>query len=382
MKKLRNTNNNKVNLLVDHQSFSLQNYGGITTYFVGLLNDFNLLKLNFKLSVLVSSNQFVNLFKKQIYFRFSDWTVRRLMKYIYFTINSLYTLFILKTNKINIYHATYFEDFYLKFIKNISLVITIYDCSYEELGSSEKWFKRVIEKRKKVIKRADAIIAISESVKQDILKYYNIDETKITVIPLFSPITKNNAKYKSAYSLAGKNRYILFIGTRSFNKNFDRFIEAYTKISVSNPNIKLICAGGGKFTPLELEMINKLGIEKNVIYKDYKVDSDLIPYYKGAEVFVFPTLKEGFGIPLLGSFACGCPVIASDIQVFKEVAGGAYIKCNPNSVESITSAIESVIEKRVDLKSFINKGYFFSKEYTSIKMTERTIKLYKSIINS
>lgn len=370
----------KINLLLDHQIFSLQNYGGITTYFVGLMNNLKISKIKFQLPVLVSSNPFACIFSNQLYLNCSDWTVRMFLKYVYFGLNSLYTLYLMRDKNINIYHATYFEDFFLNTIRNLPLVITIYDCSYEELGSNEFWTNRILKKRERLIERANAIISISDSVRNDLLNYYNVDRSKITTIHLFSPITRTLANTYKKHKTGEK--YLLYIGTRSFNKNFNRMLKVFKKINNRYSDINLICAGGGKFTPSELQSMRDIGILEKVAHVEYGNDLELIPIYKQALMFVYPSLKEGFGIPLLGSFACGCPVVASDIPVFNEIAADAFVKFNPLSLASIEKAILKVIDKRVDIKRLILNGYRYSDRYTSKKTTDKTIELYKSLLNA
>ena len=350
----------KVRILIDHQAFSIQNYGGITAYFEGLLPNFKKFNIDYSISVLVSSNYQIYKISKHFFLKINAIFVKKYMKYIYFIINSIYTIFCMKLTKFDLYHATYYEPFFLKFLGKKPLVLTIYDCAYEEMGDNQNWKSRIIKNRRKIIDRSDAIIAISNDVKMDILKYYNVSFDKVHVIHLFSPL--ENKVVENRYKASKiKDRYILYVGTREFNKNFVRFLESYKKINNDDNSIKLVCAGGISFSANEKKLIEKLGLKSVITQVSYSTDNDLISLYQKAILFVCPSLKEGFGIPILNSFVCGCPVVASDILVFKEIAKDAYTPFDSRSVSSIYEAIKLNLTNNRVVQTNIRKGYKYAK---------------------
>lgn len=369
----------QIRVLFDHQVFSLQNYGGITAYYEWLLPKLKKYSVVYKLPILVSSNYHISKIKQHFYINVSDNVVKKYLKYVYFLINSAYTTLLMKFIDYDIYHATYYEPSFLRFLGNKKLVITIYDCAYEEMGSSQSWTKRIIENRRKLIERADRIIAISNDVKKDIVKYYGTDPNKIRVTYLFSPL--GNKKIKKRLNRKNGNKYILYIGTREFNKNFIRFVQAYKKLNDEYQDVKLLCLGGGKFTDTEIKLFNKLEISDRVDWKYFASDNDTIKYLQNALIFVYPSLKEGFGIPLLNAFACGCPVVASDIPVFKEIAEGAFVPFKPVSVENMYVAMSRVIGNKINIKKYITNGYLCVKKYSIDRLASETSKLYYGIID-
>lgn len=368
----------KIKVLFDHQVFSLQNYGGITAYYEWLIPNLRKFGVKSDLSLFVSSNYQISRIKNHFFLNISDRFVRKYLKYLYFVINTIYTYFIFKFQKYDIFHVTYYEPYFLNFLGKKKLVVTIYDCAYEEMGNKQKWSDRLLMNRKKIIERADKIIAISEDVKKDILKFYNVPADKIKVIYLFSPlgnkkiVNKNNKKLNQ----------ILFIGTREFNKNFNSFIKAFKKLSDKNENIKLLCMGGGKFTDGEMQLIRKLDLIDKISWKYISTDKDTIKYLQQSIMFVYPSLKEGFGIPLLNSFACGCLAVASGIPVFNEIAKGAFVPINPKSVNNMFLVMEKVLNNTIDKNKFIKNGYRCLRKYSIDRMTTTTAKLYEDLVNN
>jgi glycosyltransferase involved in cell wall biosynthesis len=237
-----------------------------------------------------------------------------------------------------------------------------------------------------VSKRAMAIIADSESSKNDIIKIFGADEEKIHVVPLgitneYAPVNDISSieKIKNIYNIKG--RYILYVGNFKPHKNIKRLIEAFVQVAKESSDVQLVLGGKrDKFTPQLEELANNLGIGDRVIFTDFIKDEDLPYLYSGAELFVYPSLYEGFGLPVLEAMACGTPVICSNTTSLPEVAGDAAILINPEDVKSISSAIITLLKDdklREDLKI---KGLNRSKEFTVEKYSSKILSLIESII--
>lgn len=373
------TRKEKINVLFDHQVFSLQNYGGITAYYERLIPNLRKFGIKSNLSLFVSSNYQISRIKKHFFLNIPDRFVKKYLKYIYFVVNTVYTYLIFKFHKYDIFHATYYEPYFLKFLGKKKLVVTVYDCAYEEMGSKQKWSGRLLVNRKKILERADKIIAISSDVKKDILKFYKVDPNKIKVIHLFSPL---GSKKVASRNRDFKSSQIIYIGTREFNKNFTRFIRSFKKLSDKHKNLNLLCMGGGKFTESELSLMKKMNIAGKVSWKHISTDKDTVKHLKQSLMFVYPSLKEGFGIPLLNSFACGCLVVASDIPVFNEIAKGAFVPFDPKSVDNMFSVMDKVVSNKIDTNEFIKNGYNCLKKYSIEKMASMSAKLYRGLVNN
>ena len=214
------------------------------------------------------------------------------------------------------------------------VITTIHDLTYilypNTMDTSNR--KRLEKDMKSTVKRADYIITISESSKRDIIKYLDVEENKIQVIypgvdEIYGKVLNNDeiTTVKKKYEIDGK--YLLYLGTLEPRKNIETIVRAYDLFNKSNKdNIKLVLAGKkGWLYDSIFKLVKEFGIENNVIFTDYIDDEDKPPLYQGAEVFLFPSLYEGFGIPVIEAMASRTPVITSNSSSLPEVSGEAAI---------------------------------------------------------
>jgi len=247
------------------------------------------------------------------------------------------------------------------------LLIIIHDLT-TFLPETKKTHKKIVILKEKItlklaIRHAKKIIAISENTKQDLIKFFKTPVDKIIVVPLaardiFCPIF-NQEKIKiirKKYNLPAE--FILFVGTLEPRKNIVRLIEAYHKL-IFNFSAKGGSAPGGQFSIFNLklvivgkkgwywqeifEKVKKLNMEDKVVFTGYLPDQDLPYLYNAALCFVYPSLYEGFGLPIIEAMACGCPVITSNISSLPEVAGEAAILVDPYNSQEIADALKKII---------------------------------------
>jgi glycosyltransferase involved in cell wall biosynthesis len=194
-----------------------------------------------------------------------------------------------------------------------------------------------------VLKQAEYIICNSQSTAQDIVKFCNISANKITPILLaydsnhFRPIIEEALQSRSPYS------YFLYIGRHDPYKNISRLISAFANLS-SNHEYQLWLAGPSdkRYTPALKKQVQELDIADRVKFLDYVPYDDLPKIISRAIALVFPSLWEGFGLPVLEAMACGTPVITSNLSSLPEVAGDAAILIDPYRVEEITDAMQAI----------------------------------------
>ncbi len=198
----------------------------------------------------------------------------------------------------------------------------------------------------------DLIITISEHSKRDVVDLLTVDEGKVRVIPLAAhsqyctiedqeEITSVRRKYG-----IDTRPYILTLATLEPRKNHCRLIEAFHQLRQKHPNLDcrmvLVGAKGWLYEPI-FETVRRLGLEEHVLWLNYVPFEDIPALLNGAEVFVYPSLYEGFGLPPLEAMACGTPVIASNTTSLPEVIGDAGVLVDPTSVEAIAEAIHRVL---------------------------------------
>lgn len=237
-----------------------------------------------------------------------------------------------------------------------------------------------------ILRKADKIIAVSNSTKNDIIKFYPKYSHKIKVIyegvePQFFPrsnqeIEKTLTKYNIDF------KYFLFLGTVEPRKNIVRVVDAFIKLKqAGNVEQKLVITGrkGWLYNEI-LEKINKSPFSQDMIFSGYIDDGDLPFLYSGADIFLYPSLYEGFGLPVLEAMACGTPIITSNLSSFPEVAGDAAILIDPMNIEEITYAIEKLWRDRDLREELQKKGLERAKLFSWEKAAKETLKLYEEIV--
>ena len=234
-----------------------------------------------------------------------------------------------------------------------------------------------VKNKKELLEKAIKIIAISESTKRDILKLYpQINKDKIEVIYLSQSIDPKNYK-----EVKLPEKFLLFVGNRDGYKNFTFFLKSVASLLYSDSNLYIVCAGGNKFTNDEKRLIDELKITNQISQSNFD-DNELASYYTKAKCFIFPSEYEGFGIPVLESMACGCPVVLANHSSFPEVAGDAGVYFELNNEVDLKNKVVSLIENETYRNQMITKGYIQSKKFSWEKTAQECKELFKSTIKN
>jgi glycosyltransferase involved in cell wall biosynthesis len=360
----------------DHQIFSLQDYGGVSRIFSELLKGINSTNDDHAhLSILFSNNTHLieSGYRINTFFKNLKFPSKRKILY---QLNNLYNVYDISKLNFDVYHPTYYDAALAQKVKKIPVVATFHDLIHEKLASKFPELQHdaaIIKKKQDLLKCATKIIAVSENTKKDLIEIYNVDPSRIGVIHLGSSFQQ----YKIE-PLKDISPYLLYIGNRSAYKNFLPFLSATARV-LKKHQVKLVCAGGGAFTSAELEFIEKLGVT-SLISQEAITDLKLHNLYANAIGMVFPSLYEGFGIPVLEAFSCGCPCILSNNSSLPEVAGDAAIFMDPNDPESMSDAVEKFIENSSLRNDLALKGYERLSGFSWKKNVSQTLSLYKSLL--
>ncbi|RXE55921.1 glycosyl transferase family 1 [Methanoculleus taiwanensis] len=272
-------------------------------------------------------------------------------------------------------------------IPDTKKIITVYDTT--PVLFPETFTKGTLLRYKilfsKSISSSDMVISISNSTKQDLIRYFHVPEDKITVIHLaaddcyqvlpHSAIQIFRDRYKLDYP------FILYVGTLEPRKNLSTVIKAFYQLKKEGLKHKLVIAGGKgwKYNTI-FQLVSDLNLEKDVCFTGYVPKNDLPALYNAADVFVYPSLYEGFGLPPLEAMACGCPVITSNTSSLPEVVGDAGIMINPHDYEKLAEAIDSVLSG-VELKKQLSKmGQARAAEFSWKRCAKETCKVYNDLI--
>lgn len=324
--------------------------GGNETYVTGLLEGFRGLRAQkpFSLSVLLGDNAKL-LAGYPHYIQFQRLKSKNSLGRVFREIPQLCRSF-----NADVVHVTYNATPLLQ----CPLVVSVHDVSYRKYPRFFSPRVRFLLSTLLPITMAKArrLITMSESSKADIERYYPFTRGKISVIPgALGPITTAKPDYAASLLYAPDNDFILTVGTVQPRKNLKRLIQAYTDMRNRRvSNSKLLIVGRRSWHYAEVSRFAKASpFGRDIVFTGYLPDSVLAALYRRCRAFVFPSLYEGFGLPVLEAMACGAPVITSNSSSLPEVAGDAAMFIDPLSVTSISSAIDRVIndpERRNELQ--------------------------------
>lgn len=281
----------------------------------------------------------------------------------------------LKSQNFDVFHPTFFESYFLKYIGNKPWVITVHDMMPELFPQYYRRRDRQILFKKKHLKEASAIVAVSETTKKDIVRLLGISPDKIDVIYHGGPEPENINEKPLI-----KEPYFLYVGVRDAYKNFEQTVIDFSEFHKGHRETKLVCTGKG-FTKEEIESFKKNGIENAIIHIK-ATDSQLKNLYANAIAFIYPSLYEGFGMPILEAYAYGCPVMLNDIEVFHEVAGNAAVFFkSKNGNSDLTQKMENLYNLPAESKQkMVADGYERLSKFSWKKSALQLADLYKSLI--
>ena len=377
-------------ILYDHQCYSMQNYGGISRYFSELMKYYSVNEdIQVNLSIKYSNNYYLSDIEWVNYTHLLDefnLTSNQLLSDFSFKGKQLLLQFLNKRNSkrellngdYDIFHPTYYDPYFLKYIQKVPFVLTIHDMIHEIYPNSFFIWDKVASNKKLLATHADKIIAVSENTKKDILNYLNIDEEKIEVV--YHGYSPDLINIKDENNLCLPDTYILYVGDRRTKyKNFKFFAKSISPILRSNSDLYLLCVGGGGLTRNELNLFRELNISFQV--KQFTASKiELGQCYKNALVFVYPSLYEGFGLPILEAFSCGAPVVLSNSSCLPEVAGDAGIYFDPESEESIKSSVNKVIYDEKLRNKLKREGFIQLKKFSWTSTAAQTKQIYDSLL--
>jgi len=365
-------------ILYDHQIFSIQKYGGASRYFCELLK--NLPRENWETTTLFSNNEYLKFADLFPYHDFLPKGNFRRKSFIMNTLNKPYSLYKLKQEQYDIFHQTHFETYCLKAIGSKKMVTTFHDMNHvkfadlykHNLLKGKSWMETV---QKKSIARADKIIAISQNTKNDLINIWNINPEKIVVI--YHGVDKKRIVDLDKKRIID-NPYILYVGEREGFKNFDSLAKAFSILSQEYPELKLVCTGQ-RFSDYEKTKLKDL----KILMKTVQISADeqtMAKLYRDAEIFVFPSLSEGFGMPILEAMVYDCPVALSNTSCLPEIAQNAGVYFDPYKVEDIVDKIKQIIVNPTLRDEKISLGKERLNHFSWEKTATEHLELYRSLL--
>ena len=279
----------------------------------------------------------------------------------------------------DIVHESYCSRFsYIP--ENSRHIITIHDMIHEHFPKMSKLNSGFVQAKKIAIQRADMIICVSESTRRDLLEYYDLPEENVSVV--YHGIDVLNSEYSPAVQDISPEQkpYLLYVGQRRGYKNFEAFIRAYAGSPWLHENFMIVCFGGNTFDNSEYALFQKLDLSDLQLKQVDGKDALLAQYYRHAEVLVYPSIYEGFGIPPLEAMSNNCPVICSDTSSIPEVTGNAAAYFDPTSISSMQHVMETVLQSPDKLSNLRNRGLERANLFSWDKCASDTLNIYKKAL--
>ena len=265
-------------------------------------------------------------------------------------------------------------------------VLTVHDLIFKRLPQTHTWKNRAFLSTGMPIflRRVDAIIAVSAQTKRDLEDLYNVESSRVTVIPEgieehFRPVTPEDPDRQDIHQRYGP--YFLMVGTLEPRKNHAAILQALAFLRTRGHNLKLVIAGGQgwKFSPVQ-DLVTKLGLQAQVAFAGFVPEALLPAYYSNAMALLQPSLYEGFGFPVLEAMACGTPVIISNRSCLPELTGPNALVANPDNIPEWGDAMLRLWQQpdlREDLRA---RGLQHARQFTWAETARQTADLYLSLV--
>lgn len=275
----------------------------------------------------------------------------------------------------------------------VKLILTVHDLSFEYYPETFSWKRRlwhIFINPQKIIRRADKVLAVSDSTRNDLIGFYKINPAKVETVyngvgEVFGRIDRNDPrllKIKEKYALPFN--FILFLGTFEPRKNIGGIVKAYERMRQEGGNqlekYKLVIAGseGWKSAKLKRE-IRKSSLAKDIYQIKFIDEEDKVFVYNLAALFVYPSFFEGFGLPPLEAIKCGVPVIVSDNSSMVETVGEAGILTDAFSADEIALAMKEFLIDKDLKKEFYPAGIRQAQKFTWTKAAKKFLEIVKKI---
>jgi glycosyltransferase involved in cell wall biosynthesis len=268
------------------------------------------------------------------------------------------------------------------------LVVTIYDLSFVTHPEfhMEANVRHCLAGTREAIERADAILAISEHTRQDLVERMGASPSRVVVTPLAHDSSLRRVtdparldEVRRRYGLP--ERFILFVGTLEPRKNIARLIEAYAALpgTVRRQTGLVIAGGKGWLSDTMRDEVTRRGLGDCVRFIGYVRPEDIAALYSLAAVFAYPSLYEGFGLPVLEAMACGTPVLTSNLSSLPEVAGDAAFLVSPTDRGAIADGLHQLLDDAALAATLTARGLEWSARFSWDRCARETLAVYESL---
>jgi len=376
-------------VIYDYQVFSWQKYGGISRYIYEVATQLAQSDdIEVKILAMAYVNEYLKNYKSDnksnliVGFPIPGIPKKRITELVG-KFNQELSAIWLKKYPHDIFHKTYYNSENIVTDPRVKVIITVHDMIHEKFShffNSKNIFNaqdRTSSIKKEAVQQADGIICVSENTKKDLIEILNVEPSKISVVYHGYSLTTYDSD-TVAPNLP--QPYILYVGERGSYKNFNALLQAYANSRQLPNNFYLVCFGGGVFDRETINQISALKLPEGKVIQVSGDDKFLANLYKNAALFVYPSLYEGFGMPLLEAMALNCPVACSNTSSMPEVVGEAAELFDPNQPDNIAEALQNILFSTEKAKQLVELGTERIKLFSWEICAEKTKKFYLSML--
>ena len=282
----------------------------------------------------------------------------------------------------------HFTNFLGPYFTNVPYVVTFHDMTLELLPECHTWRKRLLTRTlsPEIARGARLIITPSQSAKRDLSRLFSIPEEKIRAIPhapdgQFRPRCDREslARIEKRYGI--RTPYLLYVGTLEPRKNLIRAMSAFSRVSSRYPEHRFYLAGDLGWRSKELlRTLDSIPNRDRIVRLGYVAEEDLAALYSNADLFVYPSLYEGFGFPVIEAMACGTPVVTSNSSSLAEIADGAALLVDPHNTEAIAEAMDRAMGDEGERGRLRLAGLSRARSFSWERSTRETLQVYEEAL--
>lgn len=366
----------KMKILYDHQIFLLQKYGGISRYFAKKASKLLAMQEEVQILAPVYQNEYLDSLPANSVIGLKVPKAPSKLIFAFKGFNQNISKHYARHLSPNIVHETYYDNTYFP-VPGAARFLTVYDMIHERFPDLFPQDDKTTHKKRLAVARADHIIAISLSAKQDLCEFFNIPEEKVTVVHL--GFEKFKYPNPGEMTIVPERPFLLYVGNRSGYKNFEGMLRAVAADSELRDAFDVVAFGGSKFKTEEMALFENLGLRPGSVRQLNGSDAQLGVLYKNARAFVYPSYYEGFGLPPLEAMAQHCPVVVSNTSSIPEVVGNAGEYFTPSDCEEQTHAIRNVVFNEARRDELVARGHERLKQFSWHRCASETRDIYRKV---
>jgi len=358
-------------ILYDGEIYSMQAAGGINSYFASLIGR---LPSNFKPTVLVTGDCGVS---KPVHPKLKIQRITGTPDDSSSSLKDWYLRAVTDSRRFDVAHPTYYQLVTRQDPSSYRcpMVLTVWDMIHEIFAEQMDPAGFVARLKRQSIQAADVIICISENTRKDLLERHPMAENKVKVTALAADL---DISLSEGPEVVPPRPYFLYVGSRSFYKNFGGLSAAFAKAISARPEMAL-CVVGAPFNEAEQRLIADLKLTNHIEHYGYATNEHLAKLYRHSIALVYPSLYEGFGIPPLEAMSCGTAVVASDVASIPDVVADAGLLFDPRSPDALIDSLLLLLDSPAERGRLIAKGRERARAFSWDKTVTETLQIYRSV---